>query len=106
MKYGTVREMIIQLCFFTIALCLLVPAIGWGATLGLWVLLTANNFEQDKRMKHYADHVSARSVLFSSILSKASSQIPTHVPGEVWDANEELRNEVEEISQPEEEEEK
>ena len=89
----TVREAIMQMCFTTIALCLLVPVIGWLATLGLWILLAINNFEQFRRSSQYADRAVfeglVRDMIVKQVLLKRQQE------GEVWDANAETKPEEE-----------
>ena len=89
MKYD-VRTVIIHTCLFIISLVLLQPAIGWGGILGLWILLSVNNYEQRQQVEKLIRDSAVRSSLFSlGSLFSIAGKLPKGTPpiNDMWDAN-------------------
>jgi hypothetical protein len=96
MKYSelfTPREAIMALCFLIIGACLVIPALGWKATLGLWILLSVNNFETTKKLTHFVNLELAKAQFRSLLLGNAADALRGRIQeafasggDDLWDA--------------------
>jgi len=101
MKYD-MRTAIIHLCLFIIALILLQPAIGWGGVLGLWIILSVNNFEQRVQTEKLIKRNNL-GIRLGNLFSIASA-IPNVEGGGPWSSKDKTSAEEEaDKTQPEEE---